>query len=128
MTQLRADDLFPEFFDALTEPVEIVNAAGEVLGRYVPDPEHVRRLYERLGPLVDMAEIEHTPSDDFEAWRQSQIIPRYNAAGVKKFAFLLPPGAPTTVENGTKPAVEGKANFPTGYFATREQALKWLES
>lgn len=84
--------------------------------------EHVHNV------LVDMAEIEHTPSDDFEAWRQSQIIPRYNAAGVKKFAFLLPPGAPTTVENGTKPAVEGKANFPTGYFATREQALKWLES
>ncbi len=78
--------------------------------------------------LVDMTEIDHTPSDDFEPWRQSRIIPRYNAAGVKKFAFLLPPDAPNTVEKGTKPAKEGAANFPTGYFASRDRALKWFES
>lgn len=78
--------------------------------------------------LVDMIKIEHTPTDDFDSWRQSQIIPRYNAAGVKKFAFLLPPGATGIVENGAKPAVEGVAKFPTGYFASREQALKWFES
>jgi hypothetical protein len=78
--------------------------------------------------LVDMSKIEHTPSEDFNPWRQAHIIPRYNAAGVKKFAFILPPGAPDTVENGTTPAVEGAAKFPTGYFASRDQALKWFET
>ena len=77
--------------------------------------------------LVDMSQINHTPSDDFNSWRQSDIIPRYNAAGVKKFAFLLPASIPGTVENGTKPAIEGAASFPTGYFHSRERALKWFE-
>jgi hypothetical protein len=79
--------------------------------------------------LVDMAVISHRPSGDFEEWRESQIIPRYNAAGVKKFAFILPAGVPGTVESGAKPAVEGAvAKFPTAYFATRDRALKWFET
>ena len=79
--------------------------------------------------LVDMAVISHTPSGDFEEWRQSQIIPRYNAAGVERFAFILPAGVPGTVESGTKPAIEGAvAKFATAYFATRDRALKWFES
>ncbi len=85
------------------------------------EQEHIHNV------LVDVTKIDHTPSDDFEAWRAAQIIPRYNAAGVKKFAFLLPPDVPNTVESGTRPATEGNANFPTGYFASRDQALKWLE-
>src|SRR5215472_16141240 len=77
--------------------------------------------------LVDMSEINHSPSGDFESWRQTNIIPRYNAAGVKKFAFLLPASMTGTVENGTAPAVEGAAAFPTGYFHSRERALQWFE-
>ena len=77
--------------------------------------------------LVDMSEINHSPSGDFESWRQTNIIPRYNAAGVKKFAFLLPASMTGTVENGTEPGVEGSAKFPTGYFHSRERALKWFE-
>ena len=78
--------------------------------------------------LVDMAVIAHTPSGDFEQWRQSQIIPRYNVAGVERFAFILPAGVPGTVESGAKPAIEGAvAKFPTAYFATRDRALKWFE-
>lgn len=77
--------------------------------------------------VIDVTEFDHAASDDFEPWRQTHIIPRYNAAGVKKFAFLLPPGATETVENGTRPAKEGAADFPTGYFASRAGALKWFD-
>ena len=77
--------------------------------------------------LVDMSEINHSPSGDFESWRQTNIIPRYNGAGVKKFAFILPASMTGTVENGTQPAVEGAAKFPTGYFHSRERALQWFE-
>jgi hypothetical protein len=86
------------------------------------EQEHIHNV------LVDVTKMGHTPSADFEPWRQANIIPRYNAAGVKKFAFLLPPDAPNTVEKGTKPAKEGAANFPFGYFASRDQAFKWFES
>ncbi len=78
--------------------------------------------------LIDVTNFAHEPSDDFESWRERQIIPRYNSAGVKKFAFLLPPNASATVENGTQPTKEGVANFLTGYFNSRDRALQWFAS
>ena len=64
---------------------------------------------------------------DFEkmsvGWRDENIIPRYNAAGVKKFAFIVPAGAPPALN---PPAPEGPADFPTGYFPSRAEALSWL--
>jgi hypothetical protein len=51
------------------------------------------------------------------------LIPRYNAAGVRRFAFLFSDGMPAI---GAPPAPERPATFPTGYFAHRQQALDWL--
>jgi hypothetical protein len=77
--------------------------------------------------LIDVTRFSHNSAPDFEEWRQAKIIPRYNAAGIKKFAFLLPPGATQIVENGTIPATEGVvARFPTGYFGTRERVFSWF--
>ena len=77
--------------------------------------------------LVDITVMGYRPSADFEPWRQANIITRYNAAGVKRFGFLMPAGAPT-VESGQQPAIEGSvAKFPTGYFASRERALEWFK-
>ncbi len=56
-------------------------------------------------------------------WRDANIIPRYNAAGVEKFAFLMPAGMPAI---GAPPQPEGPADFPTAYFGTRQDALDWL--
>lgn len=56
-------------------------------------------------------------------WRDELIVPRYNSAGITKFAFHLPAGSPPI---GTTPTPEGPANFPTGYFATRAEATEWL--
>jgi len=33
-----------------------------------------------------------------------------------------------TVESGAEPAPEGPANFPTGWFASRDRAYQWLAS
>ncbi len=86
---------------------------------------------ERLQPitsgLIDATEFFHTFADNSAlAWRDEHIIPRYNAMGVTKFAFHVPPGAPGTVEAGGTPAVEAGAAFPTGWFSTRERASAWL--
>jgi hypothetical protein len=78
--------------------------------------------------LIDATDFVHDPAPDFLEWRETRIIPRYNVAGVERFAFLLPPDAPGTVEKGAAPASEGTANFPTGYFSTRQRALSWLSS
>jgi hypothetical protein len=60
-------------------------------------------------------------------WRDQEIIPHYNAGGVNKFAFVTGEGVPfPTVESGADPAPEGPADFPTGWFITRDRAYQWL--
>lgn len=56
-------------------------------------------------------------------WRDANIIPRYNAAGVQRFAFLMPDGMPAI---GAPPVHEGPAEYPTAYFGTRRDAFAWL--
>src|SRR5260370_41648699 len=56
-------------------------------------------------------------------WRDANIIPRYNAAGVRKFAFHMPEGMPMI---GQPPENEVPGRFPTGYFGKRQEALAWL--
>lgn len=63
--------------------------------------------------------MEHMDGD----WRDTNIIPRYNAAGVQKFAFLMPAGMPAI---GAEPSFEGPAEYPTAYFGTRRDAIAWL--
>ena len=58
-----------------------------------------------------------------DPWREANIIPRYNSAGVKKFAFLVPEGVPNV---GEEPVLLGPAKYPTGYFTRRNAALDWL--
>lgn len=77
--------------------------------------------------IVDTTEFRHAWGDGFMEWRNAEIIPRYNQAGVEKFAFVANPGYPgPTVEAGAEPAPEGPANFPTGWFKTRQAAYQWL--
>ena len=56
-------------------------------------------------------------------WRDTNIIPRYNAAGVRRFAFHLPTGSPPV---GALPVHEGPATYLTAYFDTRASAVEWL--
>jgi hypothetical protein len=84
--------------------------------------DHVERLHRPL-VLVDGTRFMMDPANLNDAWRDANIIPRYNAAGVRRFAFLFPDGMPAV---GAPPAPEGSATFPTGYFARRQEALAWL--
>jgi len=74
--------------------------------------------------LIDATEFRHRFGEGVMAWRDAHIIPRYGAAGVKKFAFHMPPGFP----GAGKEAVEGPAVFPTKWFLDRGEALEWLSS
>jgi hypothetical protein len=76
--------------------------------------------------IIDATKFQHELGDGVLEWRDQQIIPRYNAAGVKKFALLWPEGTPGTVESGGTPEPEGSANFPTGSFTSRDRAYQWL--
>ena len=56
-------------------------------------------------------------------WRDANIIPRYNQAGVMKFAFVMPQGMPAV---GAPPTHEGPATYLTAYFDSRQAALAWI--
>ena len=91
------------------------------LSEFAGHEERLRRsrsLTDATSFLMDRANLD-------DAWRDANIVPRYNAAGVKKFAFHFPEGVPMI---GQPPAPEGSAKFPTGYFGRREDALAWLNS
>jgi hypothetical protein len=81
----------------------------------------------RPNVLIDVVAFAHQPDPDFSAWRDKNIIPRYNGAGVKKFAFLLPSSAAHTVEHGAAPAIEEPGRFPTAYFSSRAGVDAWFD-
>ena len=77
----------------------------------------------RTGVLVDSTAFRMSPTMMDGPWRDANIIPRYNAAGVRRFAFHMPEGMPMI---GKPPVNEAPGRFPTGYFGTRQNALDWL--
>ena len=58
-------------------------------------------------------------------FRDTQVTPRLNAAGLEKIALIVPADFPPI---GAPPAPEGPADFPTAFFATRVEARAWLAS
>jgi hypothetical protein len=78
--------------------------------------------------IVDATQFFHTLAEGTLAWRDEHIVPLYNEAGVEKFAFLVTPAFPGTVEKGGVPAPDGPAAFPTGWFETKDRMYAWLTS
>jgi hypothetical protein len=74
--------------------------------------------------LIDAVQFKMDTSKMQMGWRDKHIIPRYNSAGMKKFAFVMPQGMPAI---GAPPAKEGPADFPTAYFGRRADALAWFK-
>ena len=84
---------------------------------------------EKLRPsflLIDATQFQHQFGPGVMQWRDDFIMPRYGAAGIRKFAFHVPANFPNTMEAGGKEVVEGPAIFPTAWFADRQHALDWL--
>jgi hypothetical protein len=77
----------------------------------------------RRNVLVDSTTFRMSPAKMDGPWRDANIIPRYNSAGVTRFAFHMPQGMPMI---GAPPTVEPPGRFPTGYFGSRQAALDWL--
>ena len=84
---------------------------------------------EKLRPsflLIDAIKFRHQFGPGVMQWRDDCIIPRYGAAGTRKFAFHVPPGFPNTIEAGGQQVFEGPAIFPTAWFSQRQHALDWF--
>jgi len=75
--------------------------------------------------VIDVRQFRHRPGPEVGAWRDEHVIPRYNRAGVIKFAFLLPEGSPGA---GASPAPEPPGKFPTGYFDQPAKIEAWFKT
>jgi hypothetical protein len=94
------------------------------LALFASEAERVRPSY----LLIDATEFRHQFGPGVMQWRDDFVIPRYGAAGVKKFAFLMPAGVPNTIETGGREVIDGPAIFPTAWFSVRQNAVNWLEA
>ncbi len=112
-----ADLIELRWFDTTAEM-----SAGEFQGWLIRFAECVEKCG-RSRVLVDSIAFRMSPAKMDGPWRDANIIPRYNAAGVRKFAFHMPNGMPMI---GQPPENEAPARFPTGYFGRRQDALAWL--
>ena len=74
--------------------------------------------------LVDLTHFHHKPGPETGPWRSQVLVPRYEAAGVRKFAYVLGSDVPMP------PTAPGMAKrqeaFETRYFRTLEEAQGWL--
>jgi hypothetical protein len=80
---------------------------------------------ERVRPtaiVVDARTFRHTFGPGVMDWRNAAILPRYGAAGVRHFAFVVPAGSPAI----GRETVEGQAVFPTAWFDSHASALDWI--
>jgi len=76
------------------------------------------------GLLIDALQFQHRFGEGVMLWRDAHIVPRYGAAGIRRFAFLMPKGFP----DAGKETFEGPAVFPTKWFLDRREALDWLQA
>lgn len=89
------------------------------LDRFSAEAEARRQPY----LVINVRQFRHRPGPEVASWRDQQVIPRYNRAGVTKFAFLLPEGSPGA---GGTPAPEPPGTFPTGYFDHPAKIEGWF--
>jgi len=80
-------------------------------------------LKKARGILVDVARFRHRMEPEVQQWRVKNISTRYAAAGVKRFAFLFPPGSQIPpMMNQSSP----EEAFHTRAFDNVQQAGHWL--
>jgi hypothetical protein len=73
------------------------------------------------GTLIDVRSFGFQVTPELNTWRLEQIIPAYNAGGLKRFAYVLPTGMPYRPGDGGD-----EAQFSTDYFDDPEHARSWL--
>ncbi len=74
--------------------------------------------------LVDVRNFRHQPGPEMGKWRNEVLVPRYRAAGVRRFAYVTGSDAPMPPKRSSMTAA--KEPFETRYFHSLEEAEKWL--
>jgi len=128
-TQLHENNFQLIFWD---EPNGIIGIDWKEATAQMTDDDMKRELdlfagfvEKRQAPriLIDVTKFGYRMTPEVQQWWSENILTRYNAAGVKRFAFLFP--ANTEITGAMNESAPGAA-FLTRSFQTRESAVDWL--
>ena len=75
--------------------------------------------------LVDVRAFRHPLGEGIAAWRDAEISPLYNGAGIRRFAYVVPAQAPATPDGAPDPPSAGE-DFATRFYHDEADARRWL--
>ena len=82
--------------------------------------------------LVDVQRFKHALSEEIGQWRDTAIIPRYNAVGIQKMGYIVGPNAqlppaqdPPAQAAGANP--DQPRTFSTRFFHSEDEAVTWFQ-
>ena len=76
--------------------------------------------------LVDVTRFRFAVGPEIGPWRGHEITPRYNAAGVAKFAYVFPEGADLPPSSAEAPEAYSGEDFATRFFHSEDSARAWF--
>ena len=76
--------------------------------------------------LVDVRRFRHPMTPELGQWRTEAITPRYNKAGVRRFAYVVGTDTPMAGAAEKPPEQHPGEDFLTGFFAAEQEAREWL--
>lgn len=74
--------------------------------------------------MVDLREFRHELSPEAGAWRDEAVTPRYNKAGVRKFAYIL--ATERLPPEDAPPPSSPQERFQTRFFDAESEAEAWF--
>ena len=77
--------------------------------------------------LVDVQRFQHSLSEAISQWRDSAIIPRYNAVGIQKMGYIIGPNAqlPPTQDASANP--DRRRTVSARLFHPEDEAVTWFK-
>ena len=77
--------------------------------------------------LVDVQRFQHSLSEVIGQWRDSAIIPRYNAVGIQKMGYIIGPNAqlPPTQDASANP--DRRRTVSARLFHPEDEAVTWFK-
>ena len=77
--------------------------------------------------LVDVQRFKHALSEEIGQWRDTAIIPRYNAVGIQKMGYIVGPNAQLPPAQDASANPDQPRTFSTRFFHSEDEAVMWFQ-
>ena len=77
--------------------------------------------------LVDVQRFQHSLSEPIGQWRDSSIIPRYNAVGVQKMGYIIRPDVQLPPAQDVTVNPDRRRTVSTRFFHSEDEAVTWFK-